>query len=196
MDAVVLTAPDQDRLAGLVEVLDRYRVDLVVSGTSDPTGALAARWQSALEARGGLSQRRVSQGDILPLDESVTVHVLWPPMGHPGPLVLQVREDRARLLIMSDATTMVEETLVATYGAALHTQVLLLPRYGAETCCRPDFLQAVSPELAMVGPGHGRTLDSGVWARLMDVELYQVGLVGAVDVTWEGDILHVHTDTP
>ena len=196
LDAVVLTAPDQDRLAGLVEVLDRYQVDLVVSGTSDPTGTLAARWQSALEAKDRLSQRRVSQGDVLPLDESVTVHVLWPPMGHPGPLVLQVRDDKARLLIMSDATTMVEETLVATYGAALHTQVLLLPRYGAETCCRPDFLQAVSPELAMVGPGRGRTLDSGVWARLMDVELYQVGLVGAVDVTWEGDILHVHTDTP
>ncbi|HHE73329.1 MAG TPA: MBL fold metallo-hydrolase, partial [Chloroflexi bacterium] len=195
LDAVVLTAPNQDRLAGLVEVLERYQVDLVVSGTSDPTGALATRWQSALEARDGLSQRRVSQGDVLPLDESVTVHVLWPPMGHPGPLVLQVREDKARLLIMSDATTVVEEALVATYGAALDTQVLLLPRYGAKTCCRPEFLQAVSPELAIVGPGRGSPLDSGVWARLMDVALYQVSSVGAVDVTWEDDILHMRTDT-
>lgn len=196
LDIIVLTSPDQDRMAGLVDVLERYQVDLVAFGATDMAGPVAVRWRSLLGERSELPQRVVSQGDTLQLDDAVAVHVLWPPVGRPGPLVLQLRDERARLLIMSEATTVVEEALVAAYGDVLHTQVLLLPRYGAKTCCRPAFLQAVSPELAVVGPGRGRVLDAGVWARLMDVEVYQVSTVGTVDVTWEGDTLQVRAAHP
>ncbi len=196
LDLVILTSPDDDRLAGLVPVLERYTVDFVSVGGEVGEGSIYARWQALLDEREPGTVGMLRGGMVWPLDRDVTLHTLWPisPEGQ-GPLVLQLRHGETSFLLSGDATTLVEEGLVAGWGAELDSAVLQLARQGATTSSLPAFLQLVSPEVAVVGV-EGRSeyddrLSPAVRARLLDVPLYRTDRHGTVEVVSDGHRLWV-----
>ena len=44
LDMVVLTSPDKERLVGLIGVLERYTVDIVVTGSESASSEMYAEW--------------------------------------------------------------------------------------------------------------------------------------------------------
>jgi len=193
LDLVVLTSPDRDRLNGLVPVLSRYDVATVATSSEPGQGETYEAWSEALSARPTASWAPVAGSTLLDLDPDVTLHVLWPPADVAGPLVLHVTYDEVRILLLGDATTVVEEALVGVYGAELQSEVLQLARQGAQTSTSAALLQAVAPQAVVVGLDEGRTLSSYVLARIMDVPLYQTGRDGTVDVSSNGATIDIRT---
>jgi competence protein ComEC len=167
LDMVILTSPDDHRLAGLIPVLERYKVGFVACGPEVGEGAHYARWLELLENRLPDSWAALAAGISLDLDEGVVLHVLWPDPGKPGPLVLQVRHDEVGILLLGEATAVVEEALVGVYGPDLRSDVLQLPRGGERSCCGRRLLEAVAPGVAIVAPRNRGYLSPMVTARLM-----------------------------
>ena len=193
LDLVVLTSPDEDRLNGLVPVLSRYDVAAVAISSESGQGETYEAWSEALATRPTGSWAPAAGSALMDLDPDVTLHVLWPPAGVTGPLVLQVAYDEVRFLLLGDATTVVEEALVVAYGHGLRSEVLQLARQGAQTSTSATLLQAVAPQAVVVGLDEGTTLSSYVLARIMDVPLHQTGRDGTVDVSSNGATIDIRT---
>ena len=96
--------------------------------------------------------------------------------------------------LTGDATTLVEDALVARHGANLRSSVLLVARHGAKTAASPAFLQATSPEIVVISAGDSeRYPDPTMLARVMDLPVYRTDVDGAVHVISDGRQSHVRT---
>jgi competence protein ComEC len=196
LDMVILTSPDDHRLAGLIPVLERYEVEFVGFSSEIGEGALYMRWLELVGSRSADSWGVLSAGASLDLDAGVVLNILWPATGVSGPLVLHLIHEEVRILLLGDATAVAEEALVNVYGPELRSDVLQLPRGGERTCCAWALLQRVMPDIAVVAPRSSRPLSSMVLARLMDIPLYRIDQRGTVEVISDGQDMRVRARKP
>ncbi|MBN1248340.1 MAG: ComEC/Rec2 family competence protein, partial [Anaerolineae bacterium] len=185
LDLVLLTSPDNARLAGLVPVLARYDVASVVVGPEAGTGPTWEAWEAALQEQ-TITPANIVAGAVRDLDGGVSLHTLWPPNDVEGPVVLQIVHGNVRFLLMGDATALVEDRLVAAYGQQLRSSVLELARQGAQTSTSVALLQAASPDFAVVSRSDRYDLSPYIEARLMDRPLYRTDANGTITFLSDG----------
>jgi competence protein ComEC len=190
LDLVILTSPDASRLTGLVPVLTRYDVAAVAVGPEEGDGTTWEAWRAAVQTRED-DARALTAGVVHELDGEVKLHVLWPPQGVVGPVVLRIEHPQVKLLLMGDATTRVEEALVTAYAEHLRSDVLQLARQGAQTSTTVALLQAVSPDVAVVSRGERFDLSPYIEARLMEIPLYRTDRHGAIRILSDGHAYRV-----
>jgi competence protein ComEC len=157
LDVVVNTHPDDDHLAGLLAVLERYQVGQVILpdvGTGTP---LYAAWQKALAGEGAIvTQARA--GMRLALGDGVEVEVLHPgavPAGDTAndhSVVLKLTDGRVSFLLTGDIQAGVEQELVES-GRPLAASVLKVAHHGSITSSTPAWLAAVNPQVAVISVG-------------------------------------------
>ncbi len=195
LDIIILTTPEEERLAGLAPVLERYTVATVIQGPGVGEGNVFAHWQALLRARSPETVGTLWAGVALPLSDAATLHTLWPDAGSEGPLVLRLSYGETQFLFMGAATTLVEETLAARHGRDLHSTALLVARHGAQTSASATFLQVVEPEVAILTTGKDFRYPSPVvLARLSDVSVYVTAQSGAVEIVSDGHTIQVDTE--
>jgi competence protein ComEC len=193
---VVLTSPDEERLAGLIPVLERYRVDFVSVGPETGSGNLYETWERLLDERSSGTVGHLSGGMRWQLDQDVELRTLWPDVGATGALVVQIVYGDTSVLLPGDVTTVVEETLAARHQEDLRSTVLLAPRHGDATAATPAFVQAVAPEVAVISVGAENRSDDpapAVLARLMDVPVYRTDQDGTIEIVSDGEKIEIKT---
>ncbi len=196
LDMVLLTSPDDARLAGLIPVLERYDVGFVGFSPEQGRGAHYTRWLELVGSRPAGSWGSLTAGVSLDLDEDVLLNVLWPDPAVPGPLVLHLIHRDVRILLLGDATVLVEESLVGIYGPDLDSDVLQLPRGGDKSCCGRALLHMVAPDAVIVTPRSSSPLSSLVMARLMRTPLYRTDERGTVEVISNGLDVRIRARKP
>ena len=206
LDAVALTHPHGDHLNGLLEVLDRYDVDLFLHRSADYPTAEYARWEQALAQRDGRSAvLEAQQGHRIALGDGVVLEVL-----HPGPITLEGQTNNNSLvlrlsyrdivfLLTGDVEDPVESAMLAR-GAPLDATVLKVGHHGSDTSTSAPFLDAVSPSLAVISVGADNRFghpDAAVLARLHAVlppeRVLLTAQHGDVEVTTDGRRLWLET---
>ncbi len=158
IELVILTHPDQDHLAGLVEVLKRFRVEKVLDSNFDSDSPLYEEWQKLIVER-GIIKTTARAGQQIDLSEA-TLTVL-----HPrdtlqntdadidnNSLVLHLRAGRVSFLLTGDIRSEAELQLIAR-RAALNSAVLKVAHHGSDTSTTREFLSAVDPQIAVISVG-------------------------------------------
>lgn len=157
IDALVMTHPDADHVNGLVEVLDRYNVGVVYVNEVDPEEEIENAFFTRAIAS-GVEVVVLRAGDRFVFDEW-EMSVLWPTeeaMLDPSmsqndqSIVLRLETEGACLLLMGDAERDVEEGLVETI---LPCEILKAGHHGSSSSSSVSFLEAVSPEVAVISAG-------------------------------------------
>jgi competence protein ComEC len=207
LDLVVLTHPDDDVLAGLLPVLERYRVEQVIRREVDCHSRLCARWETALAASGA-SVWRGQAGLQIWLDEEVLLSVL-----HPGPelfsrtsfndnsLVLRLDHGEVCFLLAGDVGAEVEAQLIAQ-GAWLDCTVLRAAHHGDAGSTTAPFLEAVDPEVVVISVGRDSLLRHPHWETLERLEahagqsgnglqVYRTDEDGTVEIVSDGRAVRV-----
>ena len=173
LDLVVLSHPDDDLLAGLVPVLERYQVAEVIARDVGCRTELCARWEELLEASGAHVWRGEA-GLQMWLDEGLLLTVL-----HPGPdllsgsgadlnnnsLVLRLDYGEVCFLLTGDIQAQAEEVLVAE-GAWLDCTVLKAAHHGDADSTTEPFLAAVNPEVVVIPVGADDRFGRPHWGML------------------------------
>jgi competence protein ComEC len=165
LDALILTHPHEDHVAGLALLLSRYRVGRVYETGMRGPGPGYAAWARALALPNAPPDGRLATGDRLAVDD-LHLRVLWPdpgkvPLEPPNggraindvSVVLLGEVAGRRILLTGDVEDDVDPLLVARGLPPI--DVLKVAHHGSRTASTPAFLDVVKPAVAIVSAGAG-----------------------------------------
>jgi beta-lactamase superfamily II metal-dependent hydrolase len=157
LDAIAMTHPDADHIAGLVEALALYRIERVYLNGGETDTKTYENLVSGIEGEGA-QVSTVSRGDnnnVIPLGD-LNIRVL-----HPGELtgdsnvdsmVLLVSCGQVEALLMADAEAESEEEMIQA-GVLVEVEVLKVGHHGSDTSTTQAFLDLVKPEVGVISAG-------------------------------------------
>lgn len=144
LDAVIIGHSDNDHIGGAHAVLKQLGTERLLTSAPDRLADFAPE--------------RCVQGTQWHWD-GVDFDILHPRLPYPTSdndrsCVLRVRAATTAALLPGDIEAGAEAMLVAHSATALRAQVLVVPHHGSETSSTAAFLDAVSPDLALVATGY------------------------------------------
>lgn len=155
----LLTHPHADHVGGAASVIRALKPALVrdaafVAGSEPYAEMLAAA------ARAGSHWARVVPGEVMTID-GVQLEFLAPDSAWTASLddpneastILRVQYGARSLLLTGDAEAGLEDWLLAEATDRLDVDVLKVGHHGSSTSSTPDFVDAVSPRIALVSVG-------------------------------------------
>lgn len=175
--AVIATHPHEDHIGGLDKVLARFPADAFYMPDKDATTACFERMLDEVEAQ-GLEITIPEPGEMLRFGDAVLEFLSPAPENrydntNDYSIVTKLTMGGMKVLYMGDAETPVErELLDANYD--LDCDIIKLGHHGSSTSSSKEFLEAASPETAVIscakdndyGHPHRETLQS---LREMDI---------------------------
>lgn len=159
IDLLVVTHADQDHLAGLLGIVERYDVGQVLQGPMAGGEPLADAWLAALAAR-GIPVVPAARGAVITFAGAMRIEVLHPPQeasgagadDNAGSVVLRVVAGDCRLLLTGDIDAGTEAELLAS-GVPLDATALKVSHHGSAGASSAPFIAAAAPEVAIVSVG-------------------------------------------
>jgi competence protein ComEC len=196
LDLVVLTHPEVDHVGGLAEVLQRYDVGLVLDSGQDCASATCEVWRSLIDDR-AIPYRKAEAGMQIAVGENLLLYVLHPPAelmtssssdSNNNSVVLRLEYGRFSALLTGDVQCEAEELLLSS-GQTLGSLVLKVPHHGADTSLTAPFLEAVSPDLAVISVGADNTFghpSAATLERLGALPTYRTDEDGSIELVTDG----------
>jgi len=208
IELMVLSHPSADHVAGLVEVLNRYRVEQVLYPEMDFESGVYDEWLRLVREK-GIKATLAQAGQQIDLGGGVAMEVLSPldpPLSATdsdvdnNAAVLRLSLGEVSFLLTADM--MWEAELELVYNRAnLRNTVLKVAHHGSNTSTTPEFLAVARPELAVISVGadneYGHPTEE-VLRRLEDAvgeeNIYRTDEDGTVEFITDGDRLWVVTE--
>jgi competence protein ComEC len=206
IDLLVLSHPHQDHVAGLVEVLARYKVGAILHAGITFENPAFDRFLADASA-GDVLVTLARAGQTLALDARTTVRVLYPtgadasaplPDGdiNNGSVVLEVSIGGFEALLTGDAEAPVEAVLAAR-GLLGPVELLKVGHHGSHSSTTPALLGAARPTVAAISAGidneYGHPAPETL-ATLAGVAVFRTDLDGDIEVATDGHTYRVRTD--
>lgn len=198
IDAMILTHPDYDHIAGAEAVLERYDVLNVYmckkAGTSDTYGYLL----KAIDKEGcGKHIGDFSAGDYLNLSTTENFRVLSVDSksdNNSASVVIRMSCESHSFLFTGDAPEKVEKEMLQNYTEELDVDVLKVGHHGSSTSSSEEFLQVVTPSVSVISCGEGNSYGHPHEKTLERLEVYsdvivRTDLTGAYSYTSSGKII-------
>jgi competence protein ComEC len=165
IELVILTHPHSDHLAGLLEALQRYKVEQVLYPHLDYESPLYEEWLGLVKEK-NIRSTAAQAGQQINLGDGVVIRVINPQtpfltgtesdidtdMENNGSLVLRLSLGRVSFLLTADIEQEAEFKLIAE-RAELASTVLKVAHHGSDTSTTPEFLRAANPEVAVISVG-------------------------------------------
>jgi competence protein ComEC len=207
IDVVVLTHPHEDHVAGLVPVLERYRVGLVLEPGRVYDNPTYPRFRGLAAMEPGARLAVARAGQRYALDATTSLAVLFPadadaaaslPEGdiNNASIVALLEHGGFRALLTGDAEGPVE-TLLLERGALGPVDVLKVGHHGSDSSTSPALLAALRPRLALISAGAGNeyghphrvTLEK--LATIPGLTILRTDRDGTVELVVEGAVIGV-----
>ncbi len=201
IDLLVLTHPHQDHVAGLVDVLDRYRVRAVVDPGRAFDNPTYGRFQADASREPGAVVLIGRAGLTFALDATTTARILYPTEADaaaPLPdddinnasVVMLLEHGPFRALLTGDAEMPVEATLLARNDLGPVT-LLKVGHHGSHSSTSEGLLATAEPMLALISCGIDNDYGHPAPETLAHLAEHGVGVLrtdrdGTSDVSFDG----------
>lgn len=197
LDALIVTAPQEEHIAALPEVLDRYRVGAVLTNGQPSTSESFAALMERIREK-NIPLTAVTAGYQLRTDDGLTIEVLnplaVPAKGDPpalAGLVLRVSYGDA-VFILAGSIQAATETLLLENPHLLQAAVLQIPDHGSAEASSLPFLRVVNPQVTVLQLGVERDPSPTVISRLAGTRLFRTDQAGLIEVVTDGRRLWVY----
>ena len=189
MDALFLSHPHSDHMGGLSDFIEACDVETVYI----PEGwfeflegeRMTGEWEKALSL--GMEYEMLAAGDIIKLDDGATIEILDCALKSDDP-----GNDISLIMLVDYGFNQVLFTGDARMGITPDIDVLKVGHHGSRDATDKDFLEAATPEIAVISVGKNNKYghpDREVLSLLKDVgaEIYRTDRSGAVTVYLDRD---------
>lgn len=160
IDAVLVSHPHSDHIAGLIEVLKRYDVGAIVEARESYDSPTFRTWEKTASDEHAQQVETIA-GTELTLAPDLTLKVLHPfkseagtstKTPHDDVVVAMLQYKKTKILFTGDMEAKVEQELMRAHED-VDADVLKVGHHGSTTSTSPDFLAAVSPQTAVIEVG-------------------------------------------
>ncbi len=193
IDALFVTHPDSDHLGGAADVIRDFTVLSVYHpGVAKNTSSYRSFIQAAQDEGCPVQTAAdIHAGDLLELTTSATIEVLSidPTASdvNDASIVLEMRTLTKSFLFTGDISSEVESRLMADHSFDLDVDVLKVAHHGSRYSTSNAFLEAVSPEIAVICVGensYGHPTNETL-SRLFDHDatVLLTDQMGTIDIT-------------
>ena len=165
LDLVILSHPEQDHMAGLLAVLENYKVSYILWTGVERDTALFKEWQKALvkeQAQDGAVVKLASAGQKIIISPKSQIEILYPFENMAGrimkdsnssSIVCRLVHNKTSFLFTGDIGQSGEKALLSREDIFLSARVLKVAHHGSKYSTSEDFLAAVSPAYAVISAG-------------------------------------------
>lgn len=195
IDLLVLTHPQEDHLAGLIEVLQRYKVKAVLDSGMGSDSPLYKQWLQLI-AEKKIKHYTAVAGQLISLGEGTNLEVLHPQAStfqitfsdidiNESSVVLRLISGEASFLLTGDIGT-VAEALLLSKGVSLDSTVLKVPHHGSKTGLIPEFLSSVDPKVAIISVGADNRFNHPnpeTLEKLKGIIVFRTDEAGTIEIT-------------
>lgn len=198
LDYVVATHPHADHIGGMSAVLSTYDADTVIMPPVAQTTKTFERLLDVIEQK-TLDVVAPKVGDTYPLGDAS--FVILAPNGdayddlNNFSVVIKVTYGTQDFILTGDAEA-ASETEMIEKGLDLDAEVLKVGHHGSHSSTTPDFLKAVSPDIAVIQLGEDNRYGhphKEITERLAGIDVYRNDLNGTVIIDSDGEALEVRT---
>ena len=161
IDVVLLTHPSADHLIGLTETLQRYDVGFVIDPQLESSTIYGRQWSEMLGELTDLTVARAERGTVLDIGGGARLEILHPPPERPfdaatehddNSVVAKLVYGDVSFLFAADIYEPGEEFLLDS-GVDVQATVLKVAHQGSRYSSSREFLEAVSPRVAVISAG-------------------------------------------
>ena len=202
IDLMILTHPDADHVTGLVEVLDRYPVERVMSTGVVHTLPAYIEWLEII-------QKKKIPFDIawapmkIEFGEDLWMDVIYPWDDFAGKnvddnnetsIVAKLIYGKTSFLLTGDATIKSEEEMIEV-GVDLKSDVLKVGHHGSKGSTSLEFVKMVKPEFAIISVGADNRFGHPTRRVLKNLEdvgavILRTDLLGDVSIVSDGESVY------
>ncbi len=208
IDHLVATHGHADHIGGHAAVIEHFETEGDGIGAAYDSGVPAdsATYENYLDAidEHDVELFLVEEGDELPLEDNLKATVLNPPADYDGSdlhyssVAIRFEFGDFRYLTTGDAEQDAEQRMVDDWAEKLEADVYHAGHHGSSTSSTPAFMDAVTPEIAIVSSAYESQYghpDEEVLERYDEsgIETYWTGVHGDITVTTEGSSVDVET---
>lgn len=159
LNAIIITNPDQDHMAGILDILKIYKVATVFeSGTSNESKTYAEIQKQIKDKK--IPDYLLKKGMRFDLGGGVFLDILFPDRDvsnwerNNGSVVARLVYGNNSIMLTGDATIKTEKIILSGNSTnSLKSTILKIGHHGSRTSTSREFLTAVSPEYAFISNG-------------------------------------------
>lgn len=159
LNAIIITNPDQDHMAGILDILKIYKVATVFeSGTSNESKTYAEIQKQIKDKK--IPDYLLKKGMRFDLGGGVFLDILFPDRDvsnwerNNGSVVARLVYGNNSIMLTGDATIKTEKIILSGNSInSLKSTILKIGHHGSRTSTSREFLTAVSPEYAFISNG-------------------------------------------
>jgi len=203
IDVVVLTHPDHDHIAGLIEVLKKYEVGFVLwNGLLKETGE-SDEWERLLQEN--IVDSKIIFSGYKINTPMVTFDVLFPFESLEGiemknannsSIVLSVAFEDTSFLLTGDIESSTEKEIIEK-GDLISVDVLKVAHHGSKTSSSEEFIEIVNPSIAIISVGEDNSYNHPHPTVLelldkYDINILRTDLVGDIKIISDGENIKIN----
>jgi len=188
IDLIILTHPEHDHMAGLIQVLKRYKVENILwTGVARNTSEYN-EWIRLIKNEG--AKIKIAQADQKIIcsenyPDKTQIDILFPPENLEGKEVKNTNNTSiiARLVVggnsflfTGDAYKSVEKKLLEK-EIEIDSDVLKVGHHGSKTSSSEEFIKEVSPEIAVISAGKNNSYGHPHQETLETLEKYDINVL-------------------
>ncbi|MFH0852371.1 MAG: ComEC/Rec2 family competence protein [bacterium] len=196
IDLLILTHPDADHLNGLIEVLKRYSIGRIIeTGITDPSANYGI-WHNLIKEK-NIPLVIARAGQEVKIGDGFLLAILFPGQNLAGQsfkntnsssIVARLVYGKNSFLFTGDAEEPTEAYLVGS-GAMVDSDVLDVGHHGSKNSTSQEFVEAVSPQDAVIQVGaanrYGHPAQEAL-ERLKGIKVLRTDLCGNITFFSDG----------
>ena len=208
IDLLILTHPHHDHVAGLTEVLRRYRVLHVLERRLEYDADAYRDWRAAVEAEGA-TVTQAAAGQVVAFGDGTILEVVNPPERLVGAAAADVNNSSVAVRLAYGSVSFMltgdmyvdAEARLLNSGLQVDSDVLKVAHHGSRTSSSEAFLRSVSPAAAVVSVGEGNRYGhpnpdvmQAIRGRVPEDLVFLTSERGSIEFTYDGARLRVKTE--
>ncbi len=163
IDAVVITNPDSDHMAGFLDVLKIYKVGAVFESGTTNDSSTYKNIQNEIDEK-SIPHMYAKKGMKLDLGGEAVVEILFPDRDvsgwerNDGSVIAKLTYGENTFMLTGDATSKTEKIVLENYPKEfLDVDILKVGHHGSRTSTSYDFVKTLTPEYALISDGKGNS---------------------------------------
>ncbi len=159
IDAIVITNPDADHIGGFLEIIKNYKVGVVLEPGTFNSSKTYQNLKAEIQNQ-NIKNMLAQKGMRLDMGGGAVIDILFPNQDvsswdpNDGSVVAKLTYGETTIMLTGDSTAKTEKIILNAFApSVLDSDILKVGHHGSYTSTSLDFVNAVSPDYALISLG-------------------------------------------